>query len=1513
MFIVKDCIISYYIIMVQSFVIFGGILVKYIFEKSVLTELVSGGCKKNVINRLNKSWRKLCETTNSDDKDYIIRKLGLSGITVADKPPLVSYQKEGKLAEISIIEELSFRNRIGTNLDIEKKAKESAYRDFINSSKVGTDFVFDKSNRDKIKLNKSFDNEDFFIDFSEKAKVDVDKLRGIFDPSKYEYIYQFKFFVENDFYFPLIKNKNTLIELKKHDIAFRKLIPDFIKIIHPASTQYKVFDENFNIEKPSPSKIKLQVCDIKMAEFSNKFFLELGLYMLTLNSFIFNNKLSEYFEVVTEGLILPKSNNESEKERNDRINDPNYKLEQWQCSFSTVKDKLAEIFNKGVLDIINIIENGSTEEYNKIKITPKCQTCDNYGGQYSDNLKKYIKKYNKNNSTNYTIEEFYNNVDNNYCRYMVINTKDINTLPCLKNGEKNVLKNNKINNLGELEVEIMKPNSKIFNDNIALKSDHEILKHNVNLRSSGGDLEYIKDSNTMNMPKNSNLNIYMDERHDSQGRSLSFSFIYQFKGKDPKGNDVSENNFKNPYISIIDEKEFTASKEKTEFLDFLIEINKLLNKYESYANGYNQVPTFSIIYWGEKGIEHVKNLFLDVFEHLKTRGNNIDVLYNWLTQTELKEKKKEIGKLIDRFNSFFTSDNELEDYRIVEKSPFYNLKAAVEDIVALNINISNNLYSVNNKIMSEDKKPIYHKPDSDDFNGWIFSNVWKHWVNSVERRNFINSLEKVLADRLFCIYKIAINLDKAYFKGQSPNIPKLQKVQLFSNLKFGIDIYLLHKLNAAYSLIEKENIHTLQVHKKSVLGKSILLEEEIVLNRDNLLKKHFGTSFYRAEEYKVYKVHENSIDANYDERSFALTIYPVNKSHYIYMKFNSKSSKNCISFDEKNDLIGVNLFNYNKESSKYTMKNYRQAIQVKIQEFNRTSKYVILKLERDTATILNFLEDKHGFDFSKDIVLESTHVDIWESRLKDCLARVEKDETSKNILEEYDPTPINSYTGSEVKKIISKYLNGKDVPLDDSQLNSIAAVLNKKLTLLWGPPGTGKSHTIAHLLLFYYLILNANEQKRVLIMGNYDATDNIIKSCSKVLDEQDISIVRVRSKGREFGNFSSFQKLNYIDFEINTENPDFKTLKDQILKLNNALQIFTCTPEQMTKAFISRVRKFKFDLVIVDEASQMDVGHFIAGLIKVAENTQILLAGDNLQLPPITNVKLKEPDKNIYGSVFDYYNHEFGTINPSMRSELLYNRRSNSVIVEFNKTAFNYPSGYKADKNNKDGKIQFSKPMDKTNFYDKVLDPECPIVMLNYDDGNSSQVNTFEAEQVVEIVKNIISKELCEFDKHKTPYNIFDLFDKGIGIVVPHRAQRTKIQNMLIDYLNSTTCFTSLSISENEKLMEKIRASVDTVEKYQGQQREIIICSYVLGDEDIIAQEEQFIYNPNRLNVMISRARFKAIILASNELVSNVSDNIDVIELQKSLQELVTYCDEEEIIIESNWKSRNGILKYKGF
>ena len=75
---------------------------------------------------------------------------------------------------------------------------------------------------------------------------------------------------------------------------------------------------------------------------------------------------------------------------------------------------------------------------------------------------------------------------------------------------------------------------------------------------------------------------------------------------------------------------------------------------------------------------------------------------------------------------------------------------------------------------------------------------------------------------------------------------------------------------------------------------------------------------------------------------------------------------------------------------------------------------------------------------------------------------------------------------------------------------------------------------------------------------------------------------------------------------------------------------------------------------------------------------------------------------------------------------------------------------------------------------------------------------------------------------------------------------------------------------------EGLYESVDTVERFQGQERMVMIASLGLGDLDQIRGEEEFLYSLNRFNVIASRAQAKFILVASRALIDHIPSDAKV-------------------------------------
>jgi len=128
-----------------------------------------------------------------------------------------------------------------------------------------------------------------------------------------------------------------------------------------------------------------------------------------------------------------------------------------------------------------------------------------------------------------------------------------------------------------------------------------------------------------------------------------------------------------------------------------------------------------------------------------------------------------------------------------------------------------------------------------------------------------------------------------------------------------------------------------------------------------------------------------------------------------------------------------------------------------------------------------------------------------------------------------------------------------------------------------------------------------------------------------------------------------------------------------------------------------------------------------------------------------------------------------------------------------------------------------------------------------------------------------------EFDSlGRSPYEanltagiVSDLLANGvpvgeIGVMSPYRAQIREVKRAVLEKCGQETA-TALF--------------VDTVERMQGQEKDYIIYSLSNSNPAEVEDRLEFFYSPNRLNVAITRARVKCVVIA-NEKIFNFCDDL---------------------------------------
>ncbi len=95
-------------------------------------------------------------------------------------------------------------------------------------------------------------------------------------------------------------------------------------------------------------------------------------------------------------------------------------------------------------------------------------------------------------------------------------------------------------------------------------------------------------------------------------------------------------------------------------------------------------------------------------------------------------------------------------------------------------------------------------------------------------------------------------------------------------------------------------------------------------------------------------------------------------------------------------------------------------------------------------------------------------------------------------------------------------------------------------------------------------------------------------------------------------------------------------------------------------------------------------------------------------------------------------------------------------------------------------------------------------------------------------------------------------------------------------------------------------ARVGTVDKFQGQESEVVIISMTTSSGEYLPRRIEFLYSKNRLNVAISRARTLAILVVNPSLLSIKCNTIDQIQLVNTLCWARNYSNNSLHIRESN-------------
>ncbi|MBL8693764.1 MAG: AAA family ATPase [Planctomycetes bacterium] len=245
-----------------------------------------------------------------------------------------------------------------------------------------------------------------------------------------------------------------------------------------------------------------------------------------------------------------------------------------------------------------------------------------------------------------------------------------------------------------------------------------------------------------------------------------------------------------------------------------------------------------------------------------------------------------------------------------------------------------------------------------------------------------------------------------------------------------------------------------------------------------------------------------------------------------------------------------------------------------------------------------------------------------------------------------------------------------------------------------------------------------------------------------------------------------------------------------------------------------------FDRVVFDEAGQIPLPHAV-GAMRLGPRW--LFVGDHAQLPPVVaGEHAEEWRASIFAHLVERY--------PSTMLETTY--RMNSGICDFPSRAF-YAGNLKPSAEASSRRLALA----PGGRFRDVLDPQRPAVLVEVPHRGAAMRSRREAAIVAELSIELMAH-------HRLPA-------EELAVIAPFRAQGMAIREEL----------------ERRAAIRGFRPAswplVETVERIQGREREVVLISLASSDPEWLAEQTDFYFSPNRLNVALTRARTKRILVAS--------------------------------------------------
>jgi len=431
-------------------------------------------------------------------------------------------------------------------------------------------------------------------------------------------------------------------------------------------------------------------------------------------------------------------------------------------------------------------------------------------------------------------------------------------------------------------------------------------------------------------------------------------------------------------------------------------------------------------------------------------------------------------------------------------------------------------------------------------------------------------------------------------------------------------------------------------------------------------------------------------------------------------------------------------------------------------------------------------------------------------------------------------------------------------PLRPAQIAAWEGLAPIRTGLILGPPGTGKTHLLNWLILGYiHARRAAGLRARVLVTAfTRNAIGNVVDAVAKSTAEHCPGSVDVRffGNGPAAGLRNSVQHRKIISNDtvgaaLGDLGSDAFVLGASVWTVNRLL-----AASRGGDGFTSDL----FDLVCIDEASQMVLSHGLMATAGLRVGGRLIVAGDDRQLPPIRSGReIKMGQRELGGSLYGFLK---SAAVPEFALDETF--RLNKPLASFPENKF-YPGSYRSAV--PDARLEYRSNWREglEDWEAAALDPDHPVVIILHEGPTAATSNPFEVSVISRLTEKFAERVVPESQNGRLTA---DFWSDRLAIVSPHRAQNNALRNGLPAAFRAD-------------------AFVETVDRIQGKERDAIFLSYCVSDPEFAVAEADFIFAPERLNVAITRARKKLVVLIGRRLLESVPTDQEQMDKAELLRE----------------------------